>query len=60
MFGIANGVFARAILEKLQDDAVCFLAEPDINLFIYCLINFDMRDIISDGRVYLFVDNINF
>ena len=60
MFGIVNGVFARAILEKLKDDAVLFLAEPDISLFIYCLMNFDMCDIISDGRVYLFVDNINF
>lgn len=60
MFGIANGVFARAILEKLKDDAVLFLVEPDISLFVYCLMNFDMCDIISDERVDLFVDTINF
>lgn len=60
MFGIANGVFARAILEKLKDDAVLFLVEPDISLFVYCLMNFDLCDIISDERVDLFVDTINF
>lgn len=60
MFGCANGIFARAILDKLKDDAVFFLVEPDISLFVYCLINFDMRVIISDARVYLFVDTINY
>ena len=60
MFGIANGVFARAILDKLKKDAVCFLVEPDLSLFVYCLKNFDMRDIISDARVHFFVDTINY
>lgn len=60
MFGIANGVFAKAILEKLKEDAIVFFIEPDISLFIYCLMNFDMCDIISDTRVYLFIDKINY
>ena len=60
MFGIANGVFARAILDKLKKDAVFFLVEPDLSLFVYCLKNFDMRDIISDARVHFFVDTINY
>ena len=34
MFGIANGVFARAILDKLKKDAVFFLVEPDVSLFV--------------------------
>lgn len=60
MFGIANGIFARAILEKIKEDAIVFFIEPDISLFIYCLMNFDMCDIISDTRVYLFIDTINY
>ena len=34
--------------------------EPDLSLFVYCLKNFDMRDIISDARVHFFVDTINY
>lgn len=59
MFGIANGVFANEILEKLETDARLYLYEPDISLFIFCLKNFDMSNIINDNRVYLYIDEIN-
>lgn len=59
MFGIANGIFANTILENTKDDAVIILVEPDIELFLYCLENFDFEQILSDGRVHLFIDTIN-
>lgn len=60
MFGIANGVYAKVILEKLKKDAVFFLIEPDINLFMYSLYNFDLTDIISDSRIAFIIDTINY
>lgn len=59
MFGIANGVFANVMLNNLKDNSPVFLFEPDNSLFIYCLENFDMSSIISDGRVRLYIDGIN-
>ena len=59
MFGIANGVFANTMLNGLKDDSIVFLVEPDVSLFIYCLENFDMSNIISDERVRLYIEEIN-
>lgn len=59
MFGIANGIFTRKMLKKLGKYSMAILVEPDVALFIFCLINFDMKDILSDSRVYLFIDSIN-
>ena len=59
MFGIVNGVFANEILENLELDAKLYLYEPDISLYIFCLDNFDMTNIIKDNRVYLYIDEIN-
>lgn len=59
MFGVANGIFANTIIENTKDDAVIILVEPDIELFLYCLENFDFEQILSDSRVHLFIDTIN-
>lgn len=59
MFGIANGIFAKQLLNKMKDDAVAVLFEPDSDLYIYCLENFDMTDIIIEKRVCIYVKNIN-
>ena len=60
MFGIVNGIFVREMLENLKKDSLVFLVEPDISLFIFCLYNFDMTDIISDERVAFFIKDVNF
>lgn len=60
MFGIANGVFVREMLLRAGDNCVAILVEPDVSLFIFCLYQFDMTDIIGDIRVELLVDKINF
>lgn len=59
MFGIANGIFAEAIMDKMKEDAIAILMEPDISLFIYCLKNFDMTRIISAASVKIYVDKLN-
>lgn len=60
MFGIANGIFVREMLNKLEKNAVAILVEPDKSLFIYCLMQFDMTDIISDKRTAFIIDEINY
>lgn len=60
MFGIANGIFVREMLANLQKDSLVYLVEPDLSLFMFCLSNFDLSDIISDERVALFIKDINF
>lgn len=60
MFGIGNGIFIRKILSKLSEESDVFLYEPDISLFIFCLIKFDMTDIFSDRRVNIFIEEVNY
>lgn len=59
MFGLANGAFANAIMDKMQDDAIMVIMEPDVSLFIFCLKNFDMTRVISSEKVELYIDQIN-
>lgn len=59
MFGMGNGIFTREMLYNLQKDSVAILYEPDLSLFIFCLFNFYLGDIISDDRVIILVEGIN-
>ena len=47
MFGIANGVFVKAIINKMKKNYFLILMEPDESLFIYSLYNFDLAEIIE-------------
>lgn len=60
MFGLVDGIFAVEILKKMKEDAVALFVEPDVSLFIFCLNEFDMESVLSDNRVIVFVDGINF
>ncbi len=59
MFGMGNCIFVKEMLKKLQQDAVVYLYEPDISIFLYDLDNVDITDVLKDERVNLFVDEIN-
>ena len=59
MFGFANGIFARAILSRMNKDSFAIIVEPDISLFIYCLYEFDMCDIFSNLDIVILLDQIN-
>lgn len=60
MFGIGNGLFVREMLKRLQPDAKVYLYEPDISVFLYVLNNVDISDILSDMRIILFINEINY
>ena len=59
MFGLANGVFVNAIMDRMKEDAIAVIMEPDISLFIFCLKNFDMTRILSSDQIELYIDKIN-
>ena len=59
MFGIANGVYCDAILNKLEKDSMVILLEPDRELFVYCLRYFNMTRLISDNRIQIYIEGIN-
>lgn len=59
LFGLGNGMFARALLQRLQKDAKLFLCEPSFEIFEMALHQMDLEDILSDGRLLLCVGDIN-
>lgn len=59
MFGIGNGYFAREMVSRLQGDALVYLYEPDMEIFLFALHHFDFTDIFMDNRVLFFVEGMN-
>lgn len=59
MFGLGNGIFFKTLMKQISSQTYIFLYEPDVELFLFCLLNFDMTDILSDERFFLYVNGIN-
>ena len=59
VFGNANGIFTKEILKNVGENSSVIIFEPDMSLFIYSMQNFDMKDIILDKRVHLYINGIN-
>ena len=59
MFGMGNGLFVKEMLKRLQKDAIVYLYEPDISVFLYILNNIDISSILNDNRIYLIINNVN-
>lgn len=60
IFGMGNGLFLKKLSKKLQSDAKIFLCEPCFEIFQAAMQNIDLQEIISDKRIFLFVDKINY
>lgn len=59
LFGFGNGMFAQALLQKLQKDAKFFICEPNLDIFCRAMQERDLEDIITDPRVLLCLEDIN-
>ncbi|NLK35416.1 MAG: motility associated factor glycosyltransferase family protein [Gracilibacteraceae bacterium] len=59
MFGIGNGIFARAIIERMDESQVLVLYEPCYDIFIHVINNYDLSDILSDKRILIAVEGVN-
>lgn len=59
MFGFGNGVFTRALINKMGESDYLFIYEPCIEILDHVLSNYDITDILSDERIRLFVVGLN-
>jgi len=59
MFGLGNGEFARALINKMNDTSYLLIYEPSYDIFSHTLKNYDITDIISNEKVLLFIEGIN-
>jgi hypothetical protein len=59
MFGFGNGIFARAIIEKMGKNDVLLIYEPSPDIFFHVLHNYDITDILSNPRVSISIEKIN-
>ncbi|MFV0341942.1 MAG: motility associated factor glycosyltransferase family protein [Anaerocolumna sp.] len=59
MFGMGNGVFAKAILNEMKQDDYLFICEPSYEIFDFVLKHYDLTDILNNKQVSLGVENIN-
>ena len=59
MYGLGNGIFFDELKMKIDNHAYIFFYEPNIDLFIFILYNFDLKNILSDERTELFIKDIN-
>lgn len=59
IFGLGNGIFVAELQKKLQSDSKIFIYEPCIDIFEAAMKYVDLEGILSDERVFLFIDEIN-
>lgn len=59
LFGFGNGMFAQALLDRLQKDAKLFICEPSLEIFRKALYEMDLADLLVDERVFLFFEDVN-
>ncbi|ROR31543.1 hypothetical protein EDD66_101160 [Mobilisporobacter senegalensis] len=59
MYGFGNGIFARAIIEKMGEKDTFLIYEPCPEIFFHVLNNYDLTDILSNQKVSIAVEKIN-
>ncbi len=59
MFGFSNGSYARSFLTENKQYNRCIIYEPSLDIFTKVLNEVDISDILSDSRVYIYVEGIN-
>lgn len=59
LFGLGNGIFAKAIAEKLKDSDKLLIYEPSSNIFQHVLYHYDLTSLIESEKVLIYVEGIN-
>lgn len=59
MFGFGNGIFARAIIEKMGENDTLLIYEPCAEIFYHVLNYYDITDILNNKRVSISIKDIN-
>lgn len=59
MFGLGNGIFVRELINMMKDDNKLIIYEPSLRIFQHALIEYDLKDILKDSRVYFIIKGLN-
>lgn len=59
MFGLGNGMFSHALMDKMDDSSYLLIYEPSYDILDHTLRNYDIRDIISHKNIYIFIEGDN-
>ncbi|NLO09339.1 MAG: motility associated factor glycosyltransferase family protein [Clostridiales bacterium] len=59
MYGLGNGIFARALLRKMEESHLLIIYEPSYDIFSHVIKNYDLSEILSDKRVVIAVEGAN-
>lgn len=59
MFGLGNGVFAKAILNQMKLGDQLLIYEPSYELFEYVLEHYDVSEILTNSQVSIGVESIS-
>lgn len=59
LFGMGNGMFALALIRRLQKDAKLFICEPSLEIFHTAMQEMDLEELLKDKRALFCLDDIN-
>ncbi len=59
LFGLGNGLFARALLQTMGKEDALLIYEPSMEILQYTLDHIDIRDLLGDERIIFFADQMN-
>lgn len=59
VFGISDGRAIKEMLSHYNGTQTVLIYEPDLNIFLTAIHNFDLKDIFQNKNVYLVVNGIN-
>lgn len=57
LFGMGDGRIARNVLNDMYDNNLLIAIEPDINVLLFAMSEFDISDIISNENFFLLIGN---
>lgn len=59
MFGFGNGMFTRAIIERMEEEHILIIYEPCYDIFNHVIHNYDLSDILTNKRIMIAVEGVN-
>lgn len=59
LFGLSNGYYVKELLKLIEKNETVIIYEPMKEMLFYAMDNFDLKDIITNPKVFIFVEGIN-
>jgi len=59
MFGFGNGIFVKAIEDKLKKEDFLLIYEPSRDVFFHVMEKYDLTSIFASNNIHLYIEDIN-